>query len=291
VGPITDRLLGVYTGSVVTALQPIGSGQGVEARAAFEATAGETYRIAVARTWQSGPFKLRIRPMPLPANDAFDDAQTMGVPFVHAGNLADATSELGEANASHSVWYRFRPRRSGAYWLQATGTCASVMLYTGSSVDDLKPVVPSGNSFRLRRGRIYHAAVDCGGSSFGDYQLRLSDGTIKGDGVELELLPDQTLDSVRARGVRLSVSAARSVEIEIQLRVTRRTARRLGLDSRVIGRLRGHLAAGEPKPAAVRLTRQARRALARETRLIATVRLELPQSTARDRVLEVPVSL
>jgi hypothetical protein len=291
VGPVTDRLVGVYTGSGVAALQPIGTGHGGEARVGFEATAGETYRIAVARTWQSGPFTLRIRPMAVPVNDAFDDAQTMGVPFVHAGNLADATSELGEAGAVHSVWYRFRPRRSGAYWIQATGTCASATLYTGSSVDELRAVVPSGNGFRLRRGRIYHAAVDCGGSSFGDYELRLSDGTIKGDGVELEVLPDQTVDSLRVRGARLRLSVARSVEIAVQLRVTRGTARRLGLGSRVIGRLRGHLIAGEPKPAAVRLTRQARRSLAGETRLLATIRLELPQSTARDRFLEVPVSL
>ena len=203
-------MLGVYTGAAVTALAPAGVAHGAEARVAVDAAAGETYWIAVARTYEAGPFKLRIRPMPLPANDAFDDALTMRVPFVHAGNLADASSELGEADGTHSVWYRFRPRRTGTYWLEATGTCAVARLYSGGAVDDLRAVrAGRRNSFRLRRGRIYHAAVDCSAPGYGDYAVRLSDGSIEGEGVELEVIAGQTLDSVRASGVRLNVSAAR----------------------------------------------------------------------------------
>ena len=52
--------------------------------------------------------------------------------------------------------------------------------------------------YRLRRGRIYHASVDCSSPGYGDYGVRLSDGSIAGDGVELEVVPGQTVDSVRA---------------------------------------------------------------------------------------------
>ena len=287
-----ERVLGVYTGAAVTALQPAGAAQGVEARVAIDAVAGETYWIAVARTYENGPFKLRIRPMPLPAHDAFDDALTMRVPFVHAGNLADATPELGETDAAHSVWYRFRPRRSGTYWLDATGTCAVATLYSGGTVDGLRAVRPGrGNGLKLRRGRIYHAAVDCGSPGYGDYSVRLSDGSVEGEGVELEVVAGQTLDNARGRGVRLNVSAARTVEIAVELRVSRSTARRLGLESRVIGRLEGRLNANRARPAAVRMTRAARRAVAEESTLNATIRLELPESEVPDRFIEVPVTL
>ena len=287
-----ERVLGVYTGSAVAALQPIGTSEGVAARVAFDTAAGETYRISVARTYATGPFRLRIRPMPTPDNDAFDDARTMGVPFVHAGNLADATAELGEDDASHSVWYRFRARRSGVHWLEARGTCATARLFTGGSVDDMRAVEAGrGNGFRLRRGRIYHASVDCVSPGYGDYQLRLSDGSIEGDGVKVEVVRGQTVDSVRSRGLRLTVSAARGVEMALELRVSKTTARRLALESRVIGRLKGKLAANVARPAAVRLTREARRALEGEAGVNATIRLQLPKSPLPDQVLSVPVIL
>jgi hypothetical protein len=291
IGSSAERLIGVYTGSALGSLAEVGTGAGTEARVAFDAVAGETYRIAVARTWESSPFHLRIRPMGVPANDAFHDAVTIGVPSVHVGNLADATSEFGESDESHSVWYRFRPRHTGLHWLETTGTCAGVGLYTGGSLDELKRVATRSGGFRLRRGRIYHASVTCYGSSFGDYALRLSDGSIAGDGVALEADTGQTVDSVRARGLRLTVSAARSVAVAMELRISRRTARRLGLDSRVVGRLRGHVARDQARTAAIRLSRAARRALDGERELNATIRLELSGSTSPDRVLDVPVSL
>jgi hypothetical protein len=288
----SERVLGVYTGPAVTALQPVGSAQGGEARVAFDAVAGETYRISVARTYQTGPFELRIRPMPLPANDAFDDALTMGVPFVHAGNLADATAEFGEDDASHSVWYRFRARRTGTHWLETTSRCATPKLFSGGSVDEMRAVEPRRRGgYRLRRGRIYHASVDCGAPGYGDYEVRLSDGSIAGDGVELEVVPGQTVDSVRTRGLRLTVSAARAVEMAVQLRVSKTTAAGLGLESRVIGRLKGKLTPNVARPAAVRLTGEARRALEGESAVNATIRLQLPESPLPDQVLNVPVTL
>ena len=59
----------------------------------------------------------------------------------------------------------------------------------------------------------------------------------------------------------------------------------------MIGRLEGRLDANRPRPAAVRLTRVARRTLANESTLSATIRLELPESEVPDRFIEVPVML
>ena len=87
------------------------------------------------------------------------------------------------------------------------------------------------------------------------------------------------------------MSARRRVEVALELRVGRRTAERLGLAGRVLGRTGGVLGYNESRGATLRLTRRARRALADQPRLRATVRLTLPRSTARDRVLTVPVTL
>lgn len=288
----SERVVAVYTGPSLLELARVGIGQSSEARVAFEATAGETYWIAGGHSYSGGPYMLRIRPMPLPSNDAFDDALRLPVPGEHAANLADATTELGEPRAKHTVWYRFRARRTGRLWLNATGACAEVSLYTGSALDDLEAVkVGWSGSFQARRGRVYHASVACSFPGFGDYGIRLSDGSIAGDGVEMAIAPGQTLETVRSRGLRLSVSAKRRVEIAVQLRVSRSTARRLGLDDQILGATRGRIPSGRPLPAAVRLSRQVRRALDGEETLDAIVRLELPKSKVRQRFISVSVTL
>ena len=231
--------------------------------------------------------------MPLPANDAFDDALTLPVTGgEHAGNLADATTEFGEQDGRHTVWYRFRARRTGRLWINGSGACAQVSVYAGRGVDDLE-LLKTGRFVRFdaRRGRVYHASVDCSSPGYGDYNIRVSDGSIAGEGVELAVDAGQTLDSVRSRGVRLSVSAKSRVEVGLELTVSRSVARRLGLDSRVLGSARGKVMPGRPLPAAVRLTRRAQRALGDETSLKATVQLELSKSTVPDRFLSVPVTL
>ena len=288
----SPRVVAVYTGSSLPDLERVGIGESSEARVPFDATAGQTYWIATGRTYGTGPYVVRIRPMPLPSNDAFDDAITLRVPGEHAGNLADATTELGEPGGEHTVWYRFRAQRTGRLWLNATGTCVTVALHTGTGVDALKPVkMGRFGEFRARRGRVYHASLDCPFPGFGDYRIRLSDGSIAGDGVEMAIDTGQTLETVRTRGLRLSVSAERRVEIALELRVSRSTARRLGLDHQVLGSARGKITPGRPLPAAVRLTREARRALDGRDALKATVRLELTKSTVAGRFASLPVTL
>ena len=109
----------VYTGTSVSALQRVGRAleHGYGARVAFDAVAGQKYRIAVASRCDgcsSSPFDLRVGPAPLPANDAFADARTIRIPGEYHGNAADATAELGEDESHpHSLWYRIKPRRTG----------------------------------------------------------------------------------------------------------------------------------------------------------------------------------
>jgi hypothetical protein len=287
----SDRVIAVYTGPSLGELLPVGSSQAVQARVAFDAVAGETYWISAGRTYASGPFLLRIRPMPLPPNDSFDDAITLSATGEHTGNLADATTEFGEASGEHTVWYRVRAPRTGRLWISASG-CAHASLYEGRTVDELE-LLKSGRWMRFdaRRGRVYRVAVDCSFPGYGDYGIRVSDGSIAGEGVEMAVAAGQTLDSVRSRGLRLSVSAKSRVEVGLELRVSKSTARSLGLDSRVIGRAHGRVGAGRPLPAVVRLTRAARRALDGSTALNATLRLDLPKSTVPDRILSQAVTL
>jgi hypothetical protein len=289
----SPRVIAVYTGPSLGELVRVGISEATQARVPFDAVAGETYWISGGRTYTTGPYAVRIRPMPLPANDAFDDAVRLSVPGVHAGNLADATTELGEPGGEHTVWYRFRARRTGRLSLTASGPCAYVSLYRGRTVDALKASkVRRFGYFNARRGRVYHASVGCPyAAGFGDYELRLSDGSIAGEGVEMAVVAGQTLDTVRSRGLRLSVSAKSHVEIDLELRVSRSTARELGLDDRVLGSTHGKVSSGRALPAAIRLSREAHRALEGETGLNATVQLELTKSTVPERFLTVPVTL
>jgi hypothetical protein len=294
--PVTS----VYTGASVSALQRVGQARNFRARVPFEAVAGQTYFIAVAT--QAPPpsppnsrFQLRLRNMPLPANDAFADAKPISIPGKYRGNAADATAELGEDEShSHSLWYRFRPRRTVNLtidWIR--GYCSGgVKLYTGSRLTSLRKV-GDGPPIRLKalRGRLYHLAVDCYIPSLGDFIVTLSDGSIKGKGVKLAVDDGQTVDSVRARGLRMTVTAERRVGVGIELKVSRATADRLGLKSRVLGTAQGPVNYNRSLPVDLRLTRAARRALADTEHLKATVRLEILRSDAPNRVLTVPVSL
>jgi hypothetical protein len=264
----TDVVLSVYTGSTLGGLHRVDTTADYEPRLAFDAVAGQEYRVAVGSQWigASGTrFTLGARVSPLPANDAFDDAARLRVPRLYSGNLADSTNELGEnAGHGHSVWYRFRgnPRGTGRVTIEASGSCAQVWLYRGTELSSLRPV-KNGSTIRFtpRRNTAYRLAVG-----------------------------DQTLADVREDGLRGIVSTRRKATVEIRLEVSRRTARRLGLGSRVLGSARGVVDYRQALPAVVRLTRQARRALADEDSLHVKVVLELP-STVRDRFIRIAKTL
>jgi hypothetical protein len=287
----------VYTGPDRSHLTPVTQDPDAwYGRVHFDAVAGQTYWIQVGGSQGAGAFRLDVRPATAPANDAFADARRIRVPGLYSGNLEDATTELGEPATSggSTVWYRIRPAHSGRLTADVGDSAcdASVAAFTGSDLGELHPVGRERPTIRFaaQRGRTYRLRVACSGGVMGTYTLDVSDGSIEGKGVQMSVVPGQTVDGVRAHGLRLDVSARRKVGVAIDLLVSSTTRRRLGLADRVIGHVRGTLGYGQKAPATIRLERSARRALAGHDRLDATARLTLLDN-APNRVLERPVRL
>jgi hypothetical protein len=298
-----DAGAAVYTGDSLTALQRAGERDADLARIPFEAVAGITYRIAVASSYSASTehFSLRIVSAPLPANDDFAAARSVKVPGRYQGSLVDATDELGEPNHAgakpqRSLWYRFRPNRTGRLSIQASsrGCRPSVSVYTGSQLSTLRRRAGAAGRtlrFQARRGQTYRLAVDCPYPSLEGFELTISDGSIAGKGVSIEPVTGQTVDSIVERGLRTIVKAKRKTTVGIELLVSQATARELGLERRVIGRVRGTLGYRQKLPATIRLTSAARKALADRDSLSASLRVTLLKSSAPNRVMTVPVEL
>jgi len=303
----------VYTGSGLGDLRRVASGRPDE-RIAVDALAGQRFWIRIGQTWvdagRQSRFALRVRPAGAPVNDAFAAAKAVTPRGSYTGNLADATTELSEpphagAASSHSAWFKLRARRTDKMTVDtSTSTCQTrLAVYTGSKVDGLREVTsnvisddpgPSGSTVRFmaRRGTTYHLAVDCASpGADGDFALHLSDGGIVGKGVGLVVNGGQTLGTLRSTGLGVVVSTRRTVRLRMELVVSRRVARGLGLEGRVLGRIGGELDYYQSLPATIPLTRAAKAALRDEDALNATVRLTLLRSRARDRVLSLPVAL
>ena len=189
-------LLGVYTGSSLAGLTPVGSpgdhgsqGSCVSGAAAvrLDFTAGTTYYLAVdGKGGEEASFSLRIDP--LPSNDDFADAQEIlgGAPQFIFGSNVGAGKELGEpAHAGRpggvSVWYSWTPSSSGPVSIAA---CSSsnfeplIAVYTGSELGSLSPVTSAGPGpssecpndetrvrFEAQAGITYRIAVDSEGGT------------------------------------------------------------------------------------------------------------------------------
>jgi hypothetical protein len=291
--------LTVYSGSSLTDLHALGhSDTVVPSRVAFDAAAGTTYRVAVGTDYDSTDtgFELRAREAPLPDNDAFEDAQRVSIPGVYDGNLADATTELGEPDGgAHSIWYRFKPKRTGKLTVEAAGDShPGLAIYTGSDVNRLRQVGGSAGGvyrFVAKRDRTYRVRVTSDFPELGDISLTVSDGSVAGKGLTVAAPTGQTVESVRSRGLRLVVGARRKVQVGLVLEVSRATARSLGLKSPELGRARGTLDYHDERPAAIRLNRAAARALHDADGLTAKVRATILHSDAPNRVLTIPVEL
>ena len=317
--PGMDPRVSVYTGTAVSALTPVQVTRGPPLeRVAFEGVAGETYRIAVANhncssssdnpipvcTEGGSTFDLRVEAAPPPPNDAFANATPIRIPGEFAGDLLNATGEPGEYRAhTHSVWYRFRPRRTGrlTFDFGASGYDCKMRLYTGRSLGGAKLVKVGGSAYAdgptepmrltVRRRVLYHLALNCDQMERSTYVLTVSDGSIRGKGITLSVAADQTVSRVRARGLKMTVAAKRRARVGIDVRVSRRTARRLRLASRVLGRTERVLDYSDRQRAVIRLTPAARLALAGVRHIRLTLRLEILRSDAPNRVLIVPVRL
>lgn len=245
-----------------------------------------------------------------PPNDSFADAQPVGIGIEYTGALTGATGELGEPDHggygnSASVWFRYRAPRNGRLTVDTGGSEADTALavYSGGRLSKLKLIGASAWSsptgpgatvrLKVRRHRAYRIAIEDMnlGAQSDAYKLWLSDGGVRGKGVAVAIGPGQTVDTVRAHGLRLNVSARRVVDTTLQLRVSRKTAKHLHLRSRVLGRAGGRVDYGQALQATIELTRAARAALEGRLSLHATVRLVLPKSPSPDKVLTTRVDL
>jgi hypothetical protein len=174
-------------------------------------------------------------------------------------------------------------------------------LYTGRTLRGLRLVKVGGSVYAdgptepmrltLRRGVLYHLALNCEEMERSTFVLTVSDGSIRGKGITLAVAPDQTVGRVRARGLKMTVAAKRWARVGIDVRVSRRTPQRLGLASRVLGRTERVLDYSDTKRAVIRLTPAARRALAGVRHVRVMLRLEILRSDAPNRVLIVPIRL
>jgi hypothetical protein len=239
-----------------------------------------------------------------PANDSFVDATKIGVGVEYTGVFTDATAELGEPDHGssgdrHTVWYRYRSPRKAQLTIETYGTDSGTLLaaYTGSDVSELHQVALDDdydNTIRFKARRAtYWIAVDRWkwDDEADDFKLWLSDGGIKGKGVALAVDAGQSVDSLRTSGLRMTITARRRVPMAVALRVSRATARKLGLHSRLLGRTHGTIDYNQSLHATIRLKRAARRALEDAGGLRGVVKLTLPRSTAPDKTLTVPVVL
>ena len=196
----------------------------------------------------------------MPPNDAFVDAVTLRPGRVQGSNML-ATRELGEPAVAEggggSVWYRYRTNTRQRVTLDTSNSSFDTVLgvFTGD-LGTLRKIA----SERRRRRRATPASCPsppCRGARTGSsstatspragsFELGLSDGSIAGYGVALAEPQSTDLSTVLERGLRTTVGCRRSCSLELQVRVSQTTARRIGLPrsangvlARTTGRLRG----------------------------------------------------
>ncbi|MBV9470569.1 MAG: hypothetical protein JOZ57_15120, partial [Abitibacteriaceae bacterium] len=182
--PYSKPLVAVYTGNSINALTPVADNRGLNSStggARFQATAGDTYFIAVdgqgdGNVADEGTFTLTWSPATPPANDNFANAAVIS--NTTSGNIqgtnVNATKEPGEPNhagnaGGASVWYAWTAPANGRYSFYAYDYPNSiytypVAVYTGNSVNALTLVADTSSSssavFDATAGATYDIAVD-----------------------------------------------------------------------------------------------------------------------------------
>jgi hypothetical protein len=134
---------------------------------AFAPETGSVRALAVdgRSVYYADGRKLRSHVLPAtpsvdpPANDDFEHAQQLAgeVPQAVPGQVAYATVQPGEplADTAHTVWYAFRPTRSGPVDVRVAGACTTRAqpcstpfrygVYTGTSPNALTAIPPTGD--------------------------------------------------------------------------------------------------------------------------------------------------
>lgn len=311
-----DTVLAVYTGDQVSNLRQVTDSDdacSTQSRVTFRAAADRTYRIAVGsfdrlRAGQ-GAFRLRIEEVRAAENDDFDRARRIRVPGRFAGTTTNATRELGEPDSSfgdHTVWYRLFARRTETITLDTFDSSFDTVLtvYSGNRLGSLRRLATNDDAggddglgsrvrLRVRRGSAYRIAVAGFESDSGDFVLNVSDGGAAAVGLQVDIRPRQDLDSVRESGLRSTVSCIERCRVRLQAVVSRTTARRLRLRSRVLGQRSGTIRGGrDPVSAPIALRRSARAALGRAAvRVRITLRATVLGTRSSDRVRTDSVTL
>lgn len=149
-GPLNDSTR-IFTGATLGTLTEVASLSPNDCDLDLPVTAGTTYRIAVSGSLIGEfLFVLEIKAAPVPANDDFANAQTIGpgLPVNATGNNDFATEETGEPDhgdypdTSRSVWYRWTAPVSGPMRIK---TCNPELgfftsAYTGNTLNTLTDV-------------------------------------------------------------------------------------------------------------------------------------------------------
>ena len=189
-GSSFDTLLGVYTGSVVSALTAVAQNDDVSrtdltSTVSFSASAGTTYCIAVdgynygrGTGAASGNIALSLTELQAPANDNFANATVLtGSTVTWTGTNTAATKETGEptipnAPGGASIWFAWVAPTSGRVSINTEGSKFDTTLgvYTGSVVSSLTKVaqnddvsrtdLTSAVNFVATAGTTYYIAVD-----------------------------------------------------------------------------------------------------------------------------------
>ena len=186
-----STLVGVYTGSTVSGLNPVANNYGYDNVVSFSAIAGTSYQIAVDCSYSLGAsFTLSLNFLAAPANDLFADRFTLsGTAVATSGSNNSAGSEPGEPNhagyfGGHSVWWTWTAPTDGVVVLNTTNNSfqTALAVYTGSNVSALSLVAAnayySGYSslltFNAVAGNVYQIAVATTYGLGGPFDLNLN---------------------------------------------------------------------------------------------------------------------
>ena len=166
-----DTSIAAYTGDSVDARTLVGTTSYYSSRVLnFRATAGTTYRIAIAGVGAAqGDFTLRLLSASAPANDDFDKAVALeGATGRVEGTTLGATSEQGEPTYDYgyrraSVWYSWTAPETGLAIMRVSTSqgADTVSAFTGDVLGTLDRLGSNRYAVRFRAvaGRTYRIAV------------------------------------------------------------------------------------------------------------------------------------
>ena len=205
-GSTFDTLIGVYTGSSISALSLVASiddhGVLVTSRVRFYASAGTQYQIAVdgfddGTGAESGNVSLALNfipePITRPENDNFSNRSVLtGAAISVISSNRNATREPGEPlhagqEGDTSVWWRWTAPSNDTVRVTTAGSSFDTLLgiYTGSSVSNLTEIasdddedtangiVTSTVIIQVTAGQEYQIAVDGYDGAVGQVVLRM----------------------------------------------------------------------------------------------------------------------